>query len=490
MESLIRIPGYVGPSNKLAAQRFDCQVTKNMFVEVSPFPGKEGDSSFLLSRPGLELRANLPGVGTVRGIYTSVDNTTCFAVRGSRVYSSTDNFVTYTHIGTLTTSDGPVAFCDNGSSVLSPEGVLVDGTYGYSFTIAAPAATFKRINDTHFLPATSVTFQDGYFIFNAVGTPYYFTSDVNTLTPFPASNTAMKAGYGDKIVGLISNNRELLLFGTKTIEYWYNAGGTLTPFSRIDGKFNNVGCVSAATIRKLGDTVYWLGPNEQGGVMVFSLESGNPTRTSNHAVELAIQQATKTQLAAAVAWSYQANGHFFYVLQIPGLDTTWVFDAATKLWHERTSTDVNNEQMAFIGQCCTYSVGEFLVGSNQDGAIMVMKDDAFTDAGRPILRLRASPHVSTEMTNMFCSMFQLDIQAGVGTDLDAEPMITLRVSRDGGKTYGLPLKASIGKVGKWVTRQRWRRLGYGRDLVFEVSTTDEVALTILSAWVQLEKGNA
>lgn len=496
-ETKVPLVGFVGPSNVESAQRFDCQRTINFYIEINPLgQGKEQQTAVLLPTPGLKLRNTLSG-GTIRGMHTSTLGTNSYAVAGNKLYVSTDNFRTSTLIGTLGTTTGPVSFADNGSAAATPSVMLIDGTNGYTFSIQNPVTTFAQITDPHFSAATSITFQDGYFILNKAGTGYFFISNLNDIT-FPDLNLALKSGYSDNIVGVMSNNRELYLFGTRTLEYWYDSGASgITPFARIDGKFSNVGCASPATVVKLSDTVFWLGPNEQGGGIVYMMK-GNPQRISNHTIELALQSVSAENLSNSVAWAYQTSGHYFYALQVPGLNTTYVFDVSSGLWSERQSR-INNKDTQHLAYCTTFNNNETLVGSRLDGNIYVFDSNYFYDdisstEKAQILRKRISPHVSSLLNNCFITMLQIDAQAGegtqTGTDAAQNPQLTLRVSRNGGKTYGQALKASIGKIGEYTTRQRWNRLGYGRDLIFEVSTTDPVYVAILSAWLSMNVGNS
>ena len=73
---------------------------------------------------------------------------------------------------------------------------------------------------------------------------------------------------------------------------------------------------------------------------------------------------------------------------------------------------------------------------------------------------------------------------------DVTPRLVLKTSKDGGATWSNPIYASLGKLGEYRTRARWNRLGYGRDTVFQVSCTDDVKVTFLSAMLDAEKGTS
>ncbi len=71
------------------------------------------------------------------------------------------------------------------------------------------------------------------------------------------------------------------------------------------------------------------------------------------------------------------------------------------------------------------------------------------------------------------------------------PQMMLRVSRDKGQSWGPEHWATMGALGKYGTRTRWRRLGRGNDLTFEISRSDPVPFTVTGAWlrVQAAKGS-
>jgi hypothetical protein len=111
---------------------------------------------------------------------------------------------------------------------------------------------------------------------------------------------------------------------------------------------------------------------------------------------------------------------------------------------------------------------------------------------RYIRRLRRAPHVANENVRIFYRKFELDLERGVGlvTGQGSDPEVMVRLSRDGGHTWGEPLRMSAGRMGEYTTRVIARRLGQARDTVFEVTVSDPVAWSLVQAWLDLEAGTS
>jgi hypothetical protein len=148
-----------------------------------------------------------------------------------------------------------------------------------------------------------------------------------------ALDVATAEGSPDNLVGLISDHRDLWLFGTDSTEVFFNSGNADFPFERIQGAFIEHGCAAKFSIAKMANTVFWLGQDDKGNGIVLMAKGYQPQRISTHAVEQAIQ--SYGDISDAKAYTYQQNGHNFYVLNFSAAQTTWVYDLTTNLWHER-----------------------------------------------------------------------------------------------------------------------------------------------------------
>jgi hypothetical protein len=500
-ENKKEFPGFIGPDNQMRSQRYDCQATINFYLEASPYgDAKEQEAFVMIGTPGLELQQTI-GTGPIRALYVPSNNyALMIIVSGSEVYTMTysaGNTSSITKIGNLLTSTGLVSISDNGLSAF-----IVDGSYGYYIantntipSVASPL-TVVQSTDPNFYQSSYVSFQDGYFILNQVGTEYFFLSSPYS-TSFYALNEANKSGEPDNIVAAVSNNRELYLFGTRTTEIWWDSGNSgVTPCQRPDGKFINFGCTAPQTVRKLDNTIFWLGRHENGTGIVFMLQGEQAVRISTHAIEYLLNQSGN--LSTSTAYAYQEEGHFFYVLNPSGLNTTLVYDVMTQTWHERKSFNpATNLQDRHLANTHALFGSQHIVGDYQNGNVYLSSLEVYQDNGAPITRIRQSPHVSSNLNNVFYKLLEIDFQFGVGLNGNTfvpgdgtNPVAVLQISNDGGQTWGNELQRDIGPIGAYRTRARWQRLGYSRDRVFRLIITDPVPVTVLSAKLDLEQGTA
>jgi hypothetical protein len=87
---------------------------------------------------------------------------------------------------------------------------------------------------------------------------------------------------------------------------------------------------------------------------------------------------------------------------------------------------------------------------------------------------------------MSVSEMWIDMEMGVGTVTGAgeNPQLRLRTSKDGGHTWSNELWRPIGSEGVYQQRAVFRRLGWARDWLFEVSLTDPVKAVFIGAFME------
>ena len=453
----------------------------NLFPEIVPEAGKE--PAFLQRAPGLRLLATV-GFGPIRGEWTFGDYG--YVVSGTELYKI-DSSYTATKIGNVS-GTGPVSMADNGTQ-------LFVACNGPSYIYNASTGAFGRITDSDFPGAVTVGYLDGYFVFNEPNSQKIWVTALLDGTSIDPLDFASAEGSPDGVVGLIVDHREVWVYGTNTVEVWYDTGATDFPLQRIQGAFNELGCAAAYSIAKMDNGLFWLGKDARGQGIVYRANGYTGTRISTHAVEWHIQQYGN--LSDAIGYTYQQDGHSFYVLIFPSANTTWVYDVATEAWHERAGW-TNGEFTRHRSNCQMFYNSEVIVGDFENGNIYAFDLDDYTDNGgiqKWLRTWRALPTGQNNLKRTAHHSLQLDCETGVGLNLGQgnDPQVMLRWSDDGGHTWSNEHWVSIGKIGQYGRRALWRRLGMTlklRDRVYEVSMTDPVKTAIMGAELIISGTNA
>ena len=479
MKSPILGQSYVARSPNAAADRLI-----NLYAESV----QEGQTAAFFNRaPGLRHLQDV-GMGPVRGLWAHQTHGDDFYVAsGNEFYKVTGLTATPILLGTIT-GDGPVSIADNGTQLFiacNPDGFIYNEA----------TDVFQQITDPDFAGAVTVAYLDGYFVFNQPDSEVVWVTSLLDGTSVDPLDFASVEASPDLMVALAAVHRELWMFGSNSIEVWYDAGNVDFPLAPIQGAFIETGCVAPFSVAKLDNSVWWLGQDDRGQGMIFRSAGYAAKRISTHAVEWQIQQYLT--LSDAVAYTYQQDGHSFYVLNFPTANTTWVYDVATGMWHERAGF-VNGDFTRSRANCQCNFKGTIIVGDYQDGSIYALDLNVYADDDRPQKWLRSWRALAPDTNTLKRSSqhtLQLILESGVGlaSGQGDDPQVMLRWSDDGGHTWSREHWVSIGKLGASGTRAIWRRLGMTqklRDRVYEVSGTDPVKIAIMGAELDVTPTNA
>lgn len=479
---------FVGQAYEAPMLLQDMEKCVNWYVEVSQNEGSKTPTA-LLGTPGL-LNLLTIGNGPLRGCWPLPGGITAIAVSGAGVFwitiaqaaTATSNAVlAATQIGTLQSSTGPAWIRDNGAGGIA---VIACGADGYVVNLAAQ--TVKQITDPAWLGADRVDFIDGWLVFNKPGSQTFYTSPLywNGVTAMDGTFFALKDTNTDNLVTHMEHQRELWLIGERTTEVWWDAGNAQFPFSRVEGVVLQHGCSSAQSLARIGDSLIWLGKDENGQNVVM--------RTVGYQIQTVTTIAINHQIASypvisdAVGFAYEEDEHWFYVLNFPTADATWVWDLSTKMWHQRASYDP--AAAAFHrhrSNCYMEFAGMRIVGDYQNGNLYRFSRQIYTDNGAPLVAWRRCPHTwdRDDRERVFHERLQLEFTAGVGlqTGQGSNPQVMLKWSNDGGQTWGNEHWLSIGMAGQTKHRAIKRRLGEARDRVYDVRFSDPVPRDVVGA---------
>ena len=527
----------------------------NLFPEAIPDGGKE--AGFLNRAPGLQFLQTV-GTGPIRGLWAHQTNGSDFyVVSGIQVFKLTSTSAIPQLLGTVS-GTGPVSIADNGATIFF-------ACNGPSYTYFEPTGEFNQITDENFPGAVTVAYIDNLFVFNEPNSQRIYSVDTILLDPpnppsyiyplvFNATDVSSADGSPDGVVAINVDHRQMWVFGTDSVEVWYNAGLANFPLTPVQGAFNEIGCAAPYSVAKLDNALFWLGTDARGQGIVYKNNGYSGIRVSTHAIEYAIAQYGN--ISDAVAYTYQQEGHAFYVLNFPSASKTWVYDVSVQAWHERASG--NEGQYRHRSNCQCNFGGTIIVGDFENGNIYAFDLDVYADNGqiqRWLRSWRALPTGQNNLKRTAHHSLQLDAESGVGlngidpfaplknllaegfpflaTELDDDitteagigllavtpittsddlltesgedilvsvatvqgvnPQAMLRWSDDGGHTWSNEHWRSMGAIGQYGYRTIWRRLGMTeklRDRVYEVSGTDPVKIAIMGAELFITPTNA
>lgn len=477
----------------------------NVYSEMTdPKQGEPAEVTWYPT-PGLKPVAQTPNGKPIRGLYRA-SNGDLYCVADFEVYYVDSNFQ-FNHIGTMDTTDTlkPVKFADNGTSVCFCDGYPTKGYYINMKTRASMNPLYDpslgdalTTSSTGWLGSTYLDFTDGYLIANYIGTPTFYVSNSEDVV-FDALEFAGKTSYPDPVVAAVVQHRVIWLIGELTTEVWYNTGGLSFlsagsgqsfPFAIMPGVAIDHGCCATYSIAKAETSLFWLSQDMHGERVVLMGKGYNVERISTHPIETVF--SSYATVSDCIAYTYQQQGHYFYVMNFPSADATWVYDISANQWHQRAYCDSNGNEHMQLATMHAHAYGMNLVNDWSSGNLYALDLNSYTDNGQFIKRVVGFPRIIDPQLDhrLTFNSFIAEIDCGGIADPNASPQITLRWSDDKGKTWGNGLNMPLGNAGEYGDLLKWQRLGQARNRVFQLEWDCDGFVAIQGAFVDVTESGS
>ena len=438
----MKIPLLAGASKGISTNT-SSQEAINFFYERPAL--REGHQGAMLPVHGATLFDTLANAGDLRALLYDSGDSLLYAVSDNDLYSIASN-ATETARDVLATTSGDVEMAINapGREILT-----VDGNTALHYQIDTTTGT--DVIDAQFPDTcTTVAMINGRFLVNdPTLSGVFWWSDINDGTSYGATSFATAESLESPVRKIIVDKNDIYLLGDEKAEIWYNSGDPDFVFERFE--FIETGIEGALTGVQFDNTVAWLTRSSRGGLQAVKAGSSFQPEVFS-TPELTRTWEAYATVSDARAYTYQMDGHEFYVLTFPTANATWAYDALTQEWHQRSAAFSSGSPIREKANCHAYcgawAGGTHILGDfNSTGKLFALSSTTYTFDSVNMERRLTGPLISSDNEpRIRFSEVQIDIEEGVNesADVNNDRELTLSWSRDGGHLYSSGAQLDLG----------------------------------------------
>lgn len=359
---------------------------------------------------------------------------------------------------------GPVASSSVGTiprgeaSLSSNNGRVTVVAGGEYYTYSPVSSSFSGPLTGAFTSMGSVEYLAGYTLISELDGRRIQWSALATPSSLPALNFASAEQNDQVIVRLMVAQDALWVFKEASSEIWVNTGlADDLAFQYLAGSARNIGLKRHNLAARMLDSIGFIGNDD-----VMYVTIGTDLKPiSTPAVHDAIHYGEPTNVLY-----FEHMGHKFLCIRFNDRPA-WVYNIATGEWHEQ-STSVDVETWDAV---VSATLNGFWYLGKTDGTLKAV----YSRDGVQSYRRIVSKTLELEQP---MRVKRLEFRGETAPELTTAPQLMLRLSGDGGRTWGQQRSITMGATGEYDNRMVFRALGRFRRLTAEVviTTTEDVPL--------------
>jgi hypothetical protein len=487
-----RWTGFIGGSNVSQSLIADCEETYNLYVETAQSEGATSPRG-LFSSPGYQRWTGgaASGVADIGGRTSLYANGRLFQVWGGGFYEVAANG-TCTKWGAVVVDANPAQMVFNG--VVGGQVGIASGGNAYCFVLATN--TFSQVLAGE---CTMIAYAAGFGLAFNILNGKVRLSNLNDLTTWNPATFFQRSLFADPYQAMfVDANNLVWMIGTDTFEVRYNSGVGTQPFVPLSGLVGAYGIAAPFAFGRSAKGNFWLARNSEGIGSVVRTTGAAPEPISTYAMNTAIAGYLRSaRIDDAEMLTYEQEGHTFVCVAFPSVPATLVVDADSQSWTKRGVWNAARGQYdLWTPRTHVEAFGKHLIGERTTGNLYAMDTAYATEIdGTGIRRLRRAPARTNAHRREPVDLFELLMDVGVGLQgagQGSDPQVLLRVSEDGGRTFGNELRASMGRIGEFQRRVYWNALGCSQlgDMTVEVVVSDPVPVRFVDAFLNHESERA
>lgn len=338
----------------------------------------------------------------------------------------------------------------------------------------------NQITDPDFYSTTSVTILNERFWFSRDGTNEIFASDQSDGAAYSPLSFATAEWKPDDVVGVVSIKSILWVIGERTMEYWQSFSNSTVPIRAVKSASTMVGCKVKATIAQLDEAFAFLA--DDGSVQLV-LEDGIQRisdldfekKVFGDGTDINPGFSTDSISKAIGFWVEQPSQKIYYIT-FPDEGYTWGYDMMTGLAHTRSSYDVG----AWRALYSTNFANKIYVGDRVTGKIYQLTPEKNEEVAQIMKASMTTPGISFKR-HVTIPWIQVDMEVGQSENPTETPVVMCKYSKDGGYSWTNHQDISVGNTGdhrRLVILRNFGRLVKGKEIMFELSTSDDVRFVV------------
>lgn len=283
------------------------------------------------------------------------------------------------------------------------------------------------------------------FIFARKGSARFYWSELDDGRTVDGLSYATAEGEQDELLDIRKSGDVFWMLGANSGEAWILTGDPDLPWTRITQRTLGRGVQDTGCAEEIEGTVYFI--SSDGMICVIQDTS---VRISDSALEEKIRQS----LGGSTFW-FQYEGKPLLAIRLDS--GTYVLDLALE---NQPCVFSSSGRDHWAPKCATMIGSEPLFGDDTTGVIWQFSEGAESDSGAaefPRVFSAGLPTASVRIANVF-----IDGNSGSTTAMsgaNADPILEMRYSRDGGRSFSPWRGARWGEMGQYRRKARFGSCG-------------------------------
>ncbi len=387
----------------------------------------------------------------LRGAYTFQD--VLHVVRGDEFYR-VDSAGAATLLGSVNSNGGPIVWAENLFQLQFTDG---------SFLYVWDGVTLQTAPD--FVPGDIIGVVDQRTLNIQRSSQRFSWSALGNALSHAALDFASAESMPDILTSMVISNGDVWLGGKFSTEVWASTGSG-SVFEEYRGSSIRFGVAGAYTMLQVGRSPIWLSQTKEGSTCVVRGNGQQAESISTRAIDEKLRGLDLTYATAFVDTDDRSE---FYCLNVPGVDTTLVYDSTYGQWHERAELRLGQYRQ-WRPRNHAFAYGKHWYGT-LDGDLLYADTEVANNAGDPLVRSRVCP-VMGRQDGSYMHFGRAEVVCERGTD----STVMLRHKDDPQGAWSNWRFASTGATGRYQDDIDFGRLGSAKGLhgrVYELRFTDD-----------------